>query len=184
MALASIATAPHIPQLTLGLSSFGLKCSLRSSVSAQYLLLFMVTCVVLCCRQLSCRTSTGSSCSKDGLFTKVLGSIWQWVAESGRWLTFHKVSSAANLSDEIGTDDWSEGEKLRCDKAKLEFEPFYKWLQGLSSRHPCPVSTSFLRLAKQLANKTRRCHTPKSSTACGAMFEAHQGCQGSQTPDC
>ena len=45
--------------------------------------------------------------SKDASFTKVLGCFSRFLAAEGVALSFHRVTSSANVSDSVSRDDWS-----------------------------------------------------------------------------
>ena len=82
--------------------------------------------------------------SRDIAFTKVLGCFARHMAAKGLVLSFHRVTSAANVSDGVSRDDWSAAAELECKFAKFDFSKAYKWFRKLPNfnRLSFPSSSS------------------------------------------
>ena len=61
-------------------------------------------------------------CSKDEAFTKTLACFWAWVADNNLQLSFHRVTSAANLSDGVSRGSWKEADSFGCQRVCPKFE--------------------------------------------------------------
>ena len=68
--------------------------------------------------------------SKDVSFTKVLGCLSRFLASESVALSFHRVTSSANVSDSVSRDDWSLAAELGCQLDEFDFDAGYEWLQG------------------------------------------------------
>ncbi|CAE7700500.1 unnamed protein product [Symbiodinium sp. KB8] len=84
--------------------------------------------------------------AKSEAFTKTLACFWSWVANTGLQLSFHRVTSAANLSDGISRGCWDEAESWGCQRLHPQFERFYKFFSRAhgASGKPCTASSQLV----------------------------------------
>ena len=80
---------------------------------------------------------------KYASFTRLFGAFWGWVVSRSLNLSFHRVTSAANMSDGTSRGDLSEAQELRCQFVNPQFDQAYKSLRALKSelQRAVPVET-------------------------------------------
>ena len=99
--------------------------------------------------------------TKDAKFTKLLGAFWGWVASKSLSLSFHRLTSAANVSDGISRGDLAEAQELGCQFENPQFDQAYNFLRTLKSENS-NAQPLFAHLEKYLSPGTRT----RVGTAC------------------
>ena len=91
-------------------------------------------------------------CSKDETFTKTLACFWAWVADNKLQLSFHRVTSAANLSDGVSRGSWKEADSFGCQRVCPKFENFYKFFLDVQKGDYKNMRGAFCKLVDEVAD--------------------------------
>ena len=90
--------------------------------------------------------------SKDESFTKTLACFWAWVADKNLQLSFHRVTSAANLSDGISRGNWDDAEAFGCQRLCPQFERVYKFFLAVQKGEHKELRSKFSKLVGEIAD--------------------------------
>ena len=90
--------------------------------------------------------------SKDESFTKTLACFWAWVADKNLQLSFHRVTSAANLSDGISRGNWDDAEAFGCQRLCPKFERFYKFFLAVQKGEHKELRSKFSKLVGEITD--------------------------------
>ena len=92
--------------------------------------------------------------SKDVSFTKVVGCFSRFLASKGVALSFHRVTSSANVSNSVSREDWSLAKELRCQLEEFDFNEGYLWLSRVSEEDQQALFPKFVQFAHKLRAQT------------------------------
>ena len=89
--------------------------------------------------------------SKDEALTKTLSCFWAWIAQHNLQLSFHRVTSTANLSDGISRGCWDEAARLGCRRLQPKFNCFYKFFVEVQKGDGANARSKFAKLVDMVA---------------------------------
>ena len=65
-------------------------------------------------------------------------------------LSFHRVTSSANVSDSVSRDDWSLAAELGCQLDEFDFDAGYEWLLRVPQEDQGALFPKFVKFAHEL----------------------------------
>ena len=77
--------------------------------------------------------------------------FWAWIAQHNLQLSFHRVTSTANLSDGISRGCWDEAARLGCRRLQPKFNCFYKFFVEVQKGDGANARSKFAKLVDMVA---------------------------------